>query len=195
MNIIERVKNILITPKTEWEVINAETDSIQTVLTTYVLPLAVVSAVGSLLHGFLFPGYVSLTYFVAMAIVGLISILIAFYISAYVIDALAPSFNSEKNLNKSAQLAAYSWTPTFIAGLLSFIPAIGPLLAIAAWVYGVYLMYLGIGPLKKTPEDKKVVYMLVSFVVLVVVYFVIAAILGMIILSIFGLGVASRFGM
>jgi hypothetical protein len=24
-------------------------------------------------------------------------------------------------------------------------------------------MYLGIGPLKKTPEDKKVVYMIVSF--------------------------------
>ena len=62
MNLIDRAKNILITPKTEWEVINGEAATPQSLLMIYVLPLALVSAVGPLLTGFLFPGPVALTF-------------------------------------------------------------------------------------------------------------------------------------
>ena len=106
-----------------------------------------------------------------------------------IIDMLAPSFGSEKNLGKSAQLVAYSATPGYIGALLSFIPILGLLISIAAWVYGIYLMYLGIGPLKKTPEDKKVVYMLVAYVIWIAIYFILVAILGAILFSIMGLGI------
>lgn len=47
MNIIERVKNILTTPKTEWDVINNETPDTTKILTTYVIPLV---AIGTVLH-------------------------------------------------------------------------------------------------------------------------------------------------
>ncbi len=72
-----------------------------------------------------------------MAIIGFLSMVIAFYISTYVVDALAPSFGSEKNINKSAQLVAYSSPPSYIGSLLSFIPVVGFLISIAAWVYGI----------------------------------------------------------
>ena len=48
-------------------------------------------------------------------------------------------------------------------------------------------MYLGLGPIKKTPEDKKVVYLVVSFLVIIAVNFVMAAILGMVLRPMLGL--------
>jgi len=188
MNLIERVKNILITPKTEWEVINNETATIGSVFTGYVLPLSIVSCVGTILSGLLFTGrFMSLGYTIGIAVVGIIVSLILFYVTVLIFDALAPSFGSEKNQGKSAQTVAYSYTPSYIAGLLSFIPVLGWILPFAAWVYGVYIMYLGLGPMKKTPEDKKVVYLLVTYVILIAIYFILTAILiGIVVAAIFG---------
>ena len=187
MNIIERVKNILLTPKTEWEVINGETATPQSLLIGYVLPLAIVAAAGSLLKGLLFAGTFGLKYFILTAVIAFIASVISYYITVIIVDMLAPSFASEKDMGKSAQLVAYSGTPSYVGALLSFIPIVGWLIALAAWAYGVYLMYLGIGPLKKTPEDKKVVYMIVAFLIMVVLYFIIVAILGAILFAAMGM--------
>ena len=192
MNIIERVKNILISPKTEWGVIDSETSTPASLFTGYVLPLALISSAGTLLKGLLFAGTFGFTYFILGAVIAFIACIIAFYVSAIIIDLLAPSFASEKNLNKSAQLVAYSSTPSYVAGLLAFIPVIGWLIALAAWVYGIYIMYLGIGPLKRTPEDKKVVYMIVSFILMIALYFIVAAILGVILYGALGFGALAR---
>lgn len=191
MNLIERAKNILITPKTEWLVIDTETTTTQNILINYVLPLAIISALGKILSGIM-PSVYFGSFIFWGAIVGFIAIIIGFYISTYVIDMLAPSFDSEKNLGKSAQLVAYSNTPVWIAGFLSFIPVIGILLAIAGWVYSIYLFYNGLGILKKTPEDKKVVYMVVAFIVMIAITFIISAILMAIFASAIGFGTFGR---
>jgi hypothetical protein len=190
MNIIDRVKNILLTPKTEWEVINGETATPQSLLMGYVLPLAIVAAAGSLLKGLLFAGTFGLKYFILTAAIAFIASVISYYITVIIVDMLAPSFASEKDMGKSAQLVAYSTTPSYIGALLSFIPIVGWLIALAAWAYGVYLMYLGIGSLKKTPEDKKVVYMIVAFLIMIVLYFIIVAILGAILFAAMGMTAA-----
>lgn len=188
MNLIDRVKNILVTPKTEWNAINAEATTPQSLLMTYVLPLAAVSMIGPLLTGFPFPGAFSLNYYLITAAIAFITTVLSYYISIYVIDMLAPNFGSEKDLNKSAQLVAYSGTPSYVAGLLSFIPVIGGLLKFAAWIYSIYIMYLGLGPLKKTVEDKKIIYLIVAFIVMVAIMLVISAILGSILFTTVGLG-------
>ena len=188
MNLIERVKNILITPKPEWDVINGEQSTQQSLLTGYVIPLAVLSMAGPLLTGLLWAGAWGFKYFLITAIIALISQLVTYYVATIIIDLLAPSFGSEKNMNKSAQLVAYSATPSYVAAILSFIPIVGGLIAIAGWVYGVYIMYLGVGPLKKTPEDKKVVYLLVAYVIMIALYFIVAAILGAVLFAAFGFG-------
>jgi hypothetical protein len=196
MNLIERVKNILLTPKTEWDVVNGESATPMSLLTGYVLPLAVVAAVGTILKGVLFTGVLSLgiKYYLIAGIIAFIATIVAFYLTVIIMDMLAPSFSSEKDLNKTAQLVAYSATPSYVAGILGFIPILGMLAAIAGWVYGIYLMYLGIGPLKKTPEDKKIVYMLVVYVILIVIYFILIAVLGAILFAAMGFGVASLGG-
>ena len=193
MNIVERVKNILMTPKTEWDVINGETATPQSLLMGYILPLAIVAAVGPILTGLLFGGIYGMTYYIALGIIAFIASIVTFYVTVIIIDMLAPSFGSEKNIGKSAQLVAYSGTPSYIGSLLSFIPVIGMVISLAAWAYGIYIMYLGIGPLKKTPEDKKVVYMIIAFVIMIALYFIIVAILTGIAVASFGIGAAGLF--
>ncbi len=193
MNIIERVKNILVTPKTEWDVINGETATAQSLLMGYVFPLAIVAAVGYLLKGLLFAGAFGLKYFAISGVIAFVASVVSYYLSVIIIDMLAPSFASERNMNKSAQLVAYSGTPSYIGALLSFIPVIGFLISLAAWAYGIYLMYLGIGPLKKTPEDKKVIYMIVAFLIMIVLYFILVAILGAVLFAAMGMAAGGVF--
>ncbi|HSV09996.1 MAG TPA: Yip1 family protein [Hanamia sp.] len=198
MNLIERAKNMLVTPKAEWLLIETEIATPKSLLISYVLPMAIIASIGKILTGLVWAGLFT-SYFIWAAIFAFISIIVSFYISIYIIDMLAPSFGSERNLNKSAQLVAYSNTPNWIAGLLSFIPIIGWLLVIAGWIYSIYLFYIGLGPLKKTPEDKKVVYMIVAFIIMIAVVFIISAILMAIFGGLIGYGLGyghfGRFGM
>ncbi len=128
MNLIERVKNILITPKTEWEVVNGETETPQSLLSKYVIPLALIGAIAAFI-GFGLIGVSTfgvkiggmkwgLTTAVKMLLTGILS----YYICTYVIDALAPTFKSEKNLGKSAQLVAYASTAGAVGGVFYILP-------------------------------------------------------------------------
>ena len=196
MNIIDRIKNILLTPKTEWEVINGETATPASLLTSYVLPLAVVGSLGGILGFFIFGGLAGMAFAIGTAIIGLVVTAIAFFVASYIVDALAPSFESEKNLSKSAQLVAYSGTAGAVGSLLSFIPILGWLIALAAWGYGAYLMYLGIGTLKKTHEDKKIIYVIVNYTIWMAAYFILIAIFsGILLASLGGIAAIGAAGM
>ena len=192
MNLVERAKNIIITPKTEWDAVAAEEPNIQQILLGYVLPLALIPTIAVIIGwgtiGIF--GFTSFTYGIAMGLVQLITAFLSVIITGFVIDALAPSFSSTKNMGRAAQLVAYSMTPVWIAGILNILPTIGWLAGLLG-LYGLYLMYLGLAPLMKTPEDKKVGYLVVSIIILIVVYFVIIAILTAILMAIFGLSMFS----
>ncbi len=188
MNLIDRAKNIIISPKTEWDVVANEEPNIQQIITGYVFPLALVPAIALVIGwgviGIM--GFTSFNYGIALALVQLINAVVSVFLAAFVIDALAPSFGSQKNLGRALQLIAYSMTPIWVGGILNIIPAISWLGSLFG-LYGLYVMYLGFSPLMQTLEEKKIGYIIVSIVVLIVVYFVIAAILTTILLSVFGL--------
>ena len=191
MNIIERVKNILVSPKTEWNVIATETTSVSTLITTYILPLALIGAIATFIGygligidiGFLGLKIKDTGWGLKMGIISLISSVVGAVVTAFIVDALAPSFGSEKNMNRSMQLVAYGYTPALVAGIFNILPSIGWLAGLIG-LYGIYLMYIGLGPIKKTPEDKKAIYLIITIVVLIAVYFVLGLILG----SIMGVG-------
>ncbi len=177
MNLIDRVKNILMTPKTEWEVVNGETATLSSLLTSYVLPLALIPTAASLISNLFWASWlVGTSYVIIHAVVTFVTTIIVFVAATYTVDMLAGNFKSEKNLNKSAQLVAYSSTAFWVASIVGIIPVLGWLVAIAGGVYSIYLLYLGIGPLKKTPEDQKVVYIIIVIVVMIVIQVIIGAI-------------------
>lgn len=196
MNLIQRAKNILFTPKTEWDVIAGETATLGSLLTGYVLPLSLIPAICSFLGTFLFGGMLlGTTAGIVMAVVSVVATILAYVIGTYIIDALAPSFKSEKNLGRSAQLMAYSATAVWVAGILGLVPILGWLAILAGAAYAIYLMYLGLGPVKKTPEDQRVLYVIIAIVVYWVVNLVISALIGgIIVTSLFAVGAGMMRG-
>ena len=195
MNIVDRAKNIIMTPKTEWPVIAGEEPVAAQIVSGYVVPLALIPAVAALI-GFGVVGRgmsSSFTGGIAMAIIGFVVAVAGVYLTAFVVNFLAPNFGSQKNFGRAMQLVAYSYTPAWVAGILYVVPVIGALVLIAA-LYGLYIMYLGFPHTMKTPQDKVVVYMVVSVIVLIVVYVVLTAIMTAIVFWIFGLSAMSTMG-
>jgi len=193
MNIIDRVKNIIVSPKTEWLVISTERADAKQVAMRYVVPLVLAGAVAAFIgYGFL-NGHVAISFALFEAVSAVVLTLIPVFVSAFVVDALAPSFGSEKNFDRSLQLVAYSCTPSMVGALLAIYPPIAILGSLFSF-YGIYLWYLGLGPIKHTPEDKKTMYLIVSVIVLIVVWIAVATLLNRMVMPMFGLSQLSRFG-
>ncbi len=188
MSLIDRAKNSMLSPKPEWEAVANEEANVQQILVSYVLPLALIPTVAVIIGWGVIGvwGFTSFNYGIAVGLVQLLNAFIAVLLTAFVIDALAPSFGSQKNYGKALQLVAYSMTPVWVAGILNIIPSIGWLGSLIG-LYGLFLLYLGITPMMKTPEDKRVGYLIVSIIILLVVYFIVAAILTAILFAVFGL--------
>ena len=186
--LIDRVKNILITPKTEWGAIDAEPATIGGIYTSYVMILAAIGPIASLIgqqvFGMPYLGKPTIGYSVTMAVMSYVLSLVAVYVLALVIDALAPSFGGTKDSLKAFKVAAYSWTAAWVAGIFGLIP----MLAILGLVglYSLYLLYLGLPRLMRVAEDKAIGYTVVVIVVQIVLYVVCLWILGMLMLSIMG---------
>lgn len=191
MNLIERAKKILTTPKTEWDVINSETPDTQKILTTYVLPLVAIGAVAA----FIGWGLIGKSYYgfkIASTGLGIRYALIALgvgvastYLTAFVIDALAANFKSEKNFGRSFQLAAYSYTAGWVGGIFNILPSLA-IVGSLIGLYGLYLMWLGLPKLKKTPQDQVTGYFVASLIVMIVASFVLGMILTSILIPSFG---------
>jgi hypothetical protein len=188
MDIVERVKNIIMIPKTEWLVIAAEEPNTAQIFKGYVLPLALIPAIAHIFGlSVIGRGMVSsFSWGIAMGLIQFILAFVGVYISAYVIAFLAPRFGSQQDMGRAVQLVAYSYTPAWVAGILSIVPALGVLVFVGG-LYGLYLMYLGLPQMMKTPQDKVIGYLVVSIIALIVTYWIITLLLTSIILSVFGL--------
>jgi hypothetical protein len=189
MNLVDRAKNIIMTPKTEWPVIAAEEPNTTQILTGYVIPLALIPAIATVIGHGLFGGPfgASLAFGIGTAVVSFVTTVLGVYLTALVTDYLAPNFGSQKNFGRAMQTVAYAYTPAWIGGILGIVPAIAWLGTLAG-LYGLYLMYLGLPHTMKTPEDKTIVYMVVVIIILFVISMVLAAILGAILFAILGIG-------
>lgn len=190
MSITQRIRNILLTPQPEWAVIDGEQDTPGTLLTRYVLPLLLLGAAAAFI-GYGFVGIDAIFFKIKgvkwgawFAIRQLLAGVVGFFVATYVIDALAPSFASEKNLGKSAQLVAYASTPSWVVAIFMIIPQLAILGLLG--LYGIYLFYLGLPVLKKTPDDKRILYMIVSALVIIVVSWAAQWVIAMILNPIMG---------
>jgi Yip1 domain len=182
MNIVERVKNILIKPKDEWPVIEREPGNAQYLFTNYVAILALIPAIagfiGMTMVGFSIPpaGKVYIAFGTALlsAIFAYIITFVIAYVVALIIDALAPTFGGQKNFENALKVSVYSYTPFWLAGIFALIPSLAFLGILG--LYGFYLLYVGLPPLMKSPPERSLLYT----VTVIVCALVIAIVLGLI---------------
>jgi hypothetical protein len=189
--LIDRVKSILTKPAATWDVIEAEPSSVQSIYMGYVVPLAAIgpicAAIGSVVIGSSFLGitsHASLIAAIVIAVVTYVMSLIMLYVVAFIIDALAPSFDGQKNMLAAFKLAAYASTSGWVAAILAIFPPVALLAALVGGLYGIYLMYVGLPKLMKSPPQKTIVYM----IVIAVVAWVASWVVGLVTLSVGGLG-------
>lgn len=193
--LVDRAKNILLSPKSEWLRIDAEPATIGGIYTSYVVILAAIGPIALLIGQQVF-GYSAfgvtykppIAFSVGTAVFTYLLSLVAVYVLALVIDTLAPTFGGTKNMTNAFKVAAYSSTASWLAAIFNIVPMLG-FLAIVG-LYSVYLLYLGIGPLMKAPADKQVGYAVVAIVVNIVLYFVAAMVVTALVGAFFGAAIA-----
>jgi len=175
MNVVERVKTILVTPKTEWQAIETEPGDPVYLFTNYVAILAAIPAVA---------GFIGMTIFgrnifgsLVYAIVSYLLTFVVVYVVALIADALAPTFGARKDQPSALKLVVYSMTPAWVAGVFLLIPPLAILIFLGA-LYGLYLFWLGVPALMKAPAEKSVPYTAVVVVCAIVVSVVLWWIVG-----------------
>ncbi len=179
MNLSERVKGILLKPKLEWQTISGEATTIPELYKTYVAVLAAIGPVATIIGmsivGIRLPFVgsfrVPITTSIASGIVHYILTLVGVYVLALIIDGLAPRFSGEKNINQAFKVAAYSYTPGWVVGVLWIIPSLSPLGILG--LYGLYLLYLGLPVLMKSPQEKSLGYTVAVIIAAIVIFVVV----------------------
>jgi hypothetical protein len=182
MNLVLRAKNIMFSPASEWEVIKQESITVSDLFLKYAVILAAIPAVAGFIGYSLFGislGFIS--YHVPIgagilwAVLTYILSLVGIYIISFIVDALAPSFGSTKDITASMKVVVFSYTPTWVVGILYVIPSLGILVALAG-IYALVLMYMGLQRVKDVPKDRMVGYFIVILIIAVVVYIIIGVI-------------------
>ncbi|HZU77916.1 MAG TPA: Yip1 family protein [Dehalococcoidia bacterium] len=176
-----RVKNILVSPKSEWQTIGAESATTQSLYTGYVIPLALIRPVCSFIGLSLigvswFGGHfrVPIASGIAHAVLDFALTLVAVYVLALVIDALAPTFGGQKDQTQALKVSVYSSTAAWLAGVFYLVPALSILGLLG--LYSLYLLYLGLPVLMKAPQDKALGYTAVVVIAAIIIFVVVGAV-------------------
>jgi hypothetical protein len=187
--LIARIKNILLTPKTEWPVIAAEPATVPDLYKNYIIVVAALTPlatfIGTVLFGIHIPllGTIHIGFGAALIqlILGYAVSLGMTFVMALIINALAPSFGGTANQVQALKAAAYAYTAVWVAGVFYILPGLGALvflLVLAAAVYTIYLLYLGLQHTMQSPQDRAGGYTAVVVIVGIVVGWVLAVVVG-----------------
>jgi len=185
-SLMTRVMNILMQPKQEWVAIAGESTSVSELFTGYIVILAAIPVVAGFISsaviGSIFASVfrVGLTVSVVAAVLQYALSLGGVFVAAVIIEKLAPSFQSQGRTIDALKLVAYAYTAVWVAGVFALVPILGFLGLLAGGIYSIYLFYLGLPVIMKTPQDKVVAYMIVALIVTVVIYFCVMMVVGMI---------------
>jgi hypothetical protein len=173
--LVDRVRNILTTPATEWPAIAAEPATVGSLYSSYIIPLAAIPAVCAFI-GRLFLSH-NIVLGLITAVVTYILSLIVVFVVGFIASALAPSFGGVNDQVQGLKLAAYSSTAAWVAGVFNIIPILGSFIALLGGLYSLYLLYLGASPVMRVPQDKAIGYSVVVILCYIVLSFVITAVI------------------
>jgi hypothetical protein len=181
-HIVQRARDILLKPKEAWPVIAADSDDVAAVYKNYLVWLAAIPAVAGFIGmslvgvgGMGFHFRVPVLSGLVNMVVGYVLTLVMVLVLAHVANALAPSFQGEKNLVNALKLVAYGATAGLVGGIFNVLPALS-LLGMLAALYSIYLVYTGVPPMMKVPQGKALAYTAVLVVCGIVAGLIVGAV-------------------
>lgn len=181
--LVERAKAILLRPKEEWPRIADETSTQGEILKGYVLPLAAIGPVATLIGGQVFGfGMFGITWrpgiFDALkqAIVSYALTVAGVFLLAWIANFLATKFEGQGNWLNAFKLVAYGATASFLAGIFGLVPALGVFGLLG--LYSLYLFYTGAGPMMKVPAEKALGFTAVTVICGIILFAIVGMIVG-----------------
>jgi hypothetical protein len=191
--VFNRLKNLILSPKSEWNVIEQEAKTKDELIKQYAIPLMIMMAICSIIGDSIFES--RLTFSIAAVVFKAVFVFgIAYggmYISAMIITELTTSFSSEKNINSCYRLVVHSLSAYYIASCItSLLPFLRELSILS--IFSIYLFWLGTTPVLKTPDDNKLGFVVVSNLIILGVFAILTILLGSILTAIFGVGLLMK---
>jgi Yip1 domain len=189
MGLVDRAKNILLQPKQEWPVIAGEATTTRALYKGYIAPLSaiypVASIIGTAVIGISVPliGNYRVPFGEALfhGVLSFVLGLVAVYLLALVVEFLAPRFGGTADRLQALKLAAFAYTPAWLAGIFVIIPWFG-ILGMVGAIYSLYLFYIGLPVLMRSPRERRLPYFLsilvIAILINIVLFFVVASIFG-----------------
>src|SRR5262245_23014710 len=177
MELPRRIINLLTHPRNEWNAIANEATDITSLYREYIGLLAIIPAlctfIGLCVVGVRVPFLgttvrTPVTEGILYLIVWYICSLASVYLSALIVEKLAPSFQSRGDTLQAVKLVGFAATPMWLAGVFSIVPSLS-MLSLIAGLYAIYLFYVGVGVVMQTPTEKVLSYMVVAGLVIIVV--------------------------
>ena len=172
MALMDRARAMIVSPAREWPVVAIEPTPIGTLFSSYIIPLAAISAicglVGSVvlsalfLHSGLIAGIIA-------AIIQFVFAILGVAIIALVAEALAPSFDGTKNRAQAFKWIGYAYTASWVAGIALLVPVLGSIVALVGGLYSLYVLYLGAQPMMNVPQAKALGFTVVVIIVAIVI--------------------------
>jgi hypothetical protein len=184
--VFNRTKNFFLNPKPEWQTIQSETHTRETVLKNYAIPIITFMVICSILGSFMM---VSKFWYTCVKAIGLFAFTYAgLYISAIIINEVTSSFNARKDLNTTFKLVIYSSTASFF---MSALVLLWPPLALFSvfGLYSVYLYWIGASVLLDIPKDDKLGFVVVSCLIITGIYTILWLILEGILFTVFAVSI------
>ena len=179
---LQRIKNILRTPATEWLVIERETVQPLALITYYLAPLAVATALASIVGSVVvervpFP-VASVIRTVVTACLGFVATTVLAFAMALVVNELAPHFGGRHHFDQAFKVIVYSSTPIVVAGLARAIPFVAGLVTFIGTVYALYVFSLGLKQLMRIRPEQTLGFVVILCVSGVIMNFVLRAVMG-----------------
>lgn len=160
---LARVRNIAADPRSEWPLIATEPGDPMRLFVGYVAVLAAIPAIAAFIGSSLVGVSVSIGRMHDPLLLGLIRAVISYlfsfvivYLTALVIDVMAPLFETQRNFTNALKLAVYSFTPVWLIGVVLMVPGLRFLSILG--LYAIRLIWTGLPPLMGTPRKKVLPY-------------------------------------
>lgn len=172
--IVERCKELIINPNSEWGKINDENIPMNQLFRDFLVPILVISSLAAVIGEILEKFSVGLDSgaLLAEGLREFFGFLISAYVCIYVVEELVKIFGGEKNIAKTSSLIIYSLVPSVMVSII--VGLVPSLYALAVFgFYSFYLFYLGVPVLFKIPEHRMSGFIVSSILVIIVIFFII----------------------
>jgi hypothetical protein len=177
--IAARIKNILMEPNREWDAIKREDMSVADVYRRYLFATAAIPAFAHFV-GLIVSLYTTLPLTqIPIGISKAVGVIVLYYalslasvyVTALIINQLAPIFRALPNLSDAVKLAGFAWVVVWVAGILLTVPILRQLLVLALF-YAIHVLHLGLPKLMGVPHDKAIPFTVVVGVAMFLLFII-----------------------